>query len=63
MFTVHINPDSMTSTHLKIKRANNENLVTMPLPRSAKELKAVVQKQVNDGTKIVGKPIAPKHLV
>ncbi|CAG2255767.1 unnamed protein product [Mytilus edulis] len=45
--------DSMTSTHLKIKMANNENLVTMPLPRSAKELKAVVQKQVNDGTKIV----------
>ncbi|CAC5406239.1 unnamed protein product [Mytilus coruscus] len=32
----------------------------MPLPRSAKKLRAVVKTQVNDGTIKVGRPIAPK---
>ncbi|CAC5411692.1 unnamed protein product [Mytilus coruscus] len=47
----------------RVKRAKKKLLktkVTMPLPRSAKKLKAVVKTQVNDGTIKVGRPIAPK---
>ncbi|CAC5399835.1 unnamed protein product [Mytilus coruscus] len=47
----------------RVKRAKKKLLktkVTMPLPRSAKKLKAVVKTQVNDGTIKVGKIIAPK---